>query len=117
MEQQELLKLDLNPPIFTPGCVRMKLNPQQNCLEMTYPNIEGYGWGKESWLTNAAHFWNSNSKPRLLQGRTVEIHCPDFKPHERSSSQETFQQCPVLGYSWAEKSAQKKPSQSTNKDQ
>lgn len=46
-----------------------------------------------------------------------KFRCPDFKPHERSSSQKTFQQCPFLGYSWAQKSAQKKPSQSTNKDQ
>ena len=42
---------------------------------------------------------------------------PNFKPYDRPSSQKTSQQRPFLGYSWAQKSAQKKPSQPTNKTQ
>ena len=37
MARRELIKPDLT--LHTPGCVKMKLNLQQNCLEMIYSNI------------------------------------------------------------------------------
>ena len=115
MKRRELIKPELNPP-YTRLC-KDEIKPStklfgddlsKHLKDMAEAKKAGRQMQKPSEIRTASYGYTKAGRQKFRR--------PHFKPYDRTSSQKTSQQRPFLGYSRAQKSAQKKPSQSNNKD-
>ena len=116
MARRELIKPELNPP-YTRLC-KDEIKPStklfgddlsKHLKDMAEAKKVGRQMQKTSETRTASQGYFKAGRQKFRR--------PNFKPYDRPSSQKTSQQRPFLGYSRAQKSAQKKPSQPTNKTQ
>ena len=119
MKRRELIKPDPNPP-YTRLC-KDEIKPStkffgdylsKHLKEISEAKKVGRQMQKTSDTPTSSHGFTKAGRQK--------IHHSNFKPYDRpydrTSSQKTPKQRPLLGYSRAHKSAQKKPSQFNTKD-
>ncbi|CAH3127686.1 unnamed protein product [Porites lobata] len=122
MARRELIKPELKGAIpFNPPYTRL-------CKDEIKPSTKLFGDDLSKHLEDMAEAKKvGRQMQKTSETRTASLgyfkagrqkfRRPNFKPYDRPSCQKTSQQRPFLGYSRAQKSAQKKPSEPTNKTQ
>ena len=116
MKRRELIKPDLDPP-YTRLC-KEDIKPStklfgdelsKHLKDMTEANKAGRQMQRYSDTRTSSH--------NYLRAGRQKSRRSNFKPYDRTSTgQKTSHPRPFLGYSRAQKSSPKKPSQSNNKD-
>ena len=116
MARRELIKPELNPP-YTRLC-KDEIKPSTKLFgDDLSKHLKDMAEAKKVGRQMQKTSETQTSSQGYFKAGLQKFRRPNFKPYDRPSSQKTSQQRPFLGYSRAQKSAQKKPSQPTNKTQ
>lgn len=116
MARRELIKPELNPP-YTRLC-KDEIKPSTKLFgDDLSKHLEDMAEAKKVGRQMQKTSETRTASQGYFKAGRQKFRRPNFKPYDRPSSQKTSQQRPFLGYSRAQKSAQKKPSQPTNKTQ
>lgn len=116
MKRRELIKPDLNPP-FTRLC-KEDIKPSTKLFgDELSKHLKDMAEAKKAGRQMQRNSDTRTSSHNYLKAGRQKFRRSNFKPYDRTSTgQKTSHPRPFLGYSRAQKSAPKKPSQSNNKD-
>ena len=116
MKRRELIKPDLNPP-FTRLC-KEDIKPSSKLFgDELSKHLKDLAEAKKAGRQMQRNSDTRTSSHNYLKAGRQKFRRRNFKPYDRTSTgQKTSHPRPFLGYSRAQKSAPKKPSQSNNND-